>query len=190
MTYAPAVSATGFWEGKDKPYHTCSDALCNWIANYFGTNKDKQIYDFGCGSGQYLRRLRDAGFTKLTGFEGSVPENAEFDNIVQQDLTISLNLPHQGNCIFSEVAEHVPAQFEDILLSNITNACDDKLVMSWAIRGQAGHGHVNCLNSDEAIERMVKNGFIYLPDETAEARAVILDGDLPWFKNTLLVFNK
>ncbi len=190
MTYAPTLSATGFWEGKDKPYHTCSDALCNWISNYFGENKDKQVYDFGCGSGQYLRRLHNNGFTKLTGFEGSVPENAEFDNIIQQDLTVLFNLPHKGNCIFLEVAEHVPSQFEDMLLANIANACDDKLVMSWAIRGQAGHGHVNCLNNDEAIERMTRNGFTYLPEETASARSVMLDGDLPWFKNTLLIFKK
>jgi hypothetical protein len=69
--------------------------------------------------------------------------------------------------------------------------------MSWALRGQGGHGHVNCLNNDEAIERFTSRGMIYLEKETESARAVIdpiknsiEDKQLPWFKNTTLVFKK
>lgn len=184
----PKIANTGYWDDPH-PYHTCSDALCNWIMNYFG-DKEKQVYDFGCGVGQYLQKFKVNGFTKLTGFEGHMPEVREFDNVIQQDLTQPFTVQEKGNVIFLEVAEHIPAQFEDNMLTNVSNACNDKLVMSWAIRGQTGHGHVNCLNNDEAIARMVKKGFVYMPEETASARAVILDGDLPWFKNTTLVFKK
>lgn len=184
----PNIANTGYWDDPH-PHHTCSNALCVWIMNYFG-NKEKQVYDFGCGVGQYMKRFQDSGFTKLTGFEGHPPEIREFSNIVKQDLTLPFDVAEKGNVVFLEVAEHVPARFEDVMLTNVANACDDKLVMSWAIRDQGGHGHVNCLNNDEAIERMVAKGFTYLPEETASARAVILEGDLPWFKNTTLVFKR
>lgn len=184
----PNISNTGYWDDPH-PHHTCSDALCNWIANYFG-DKDKVVYDFACGVGQYLRRLKDSGFTKLTGFEGRVPDVREFDNILQQDLTKPFDVVEKGNVVFLEAAEHIPARFEYAMLANVANACDDKLVMSWALRNQGGHGHVNELNNDEAIERVIKHGLTYLPEETARARAVILDGDWPWFKNTTLVFSK
>ena len=184
----PKINDNGFWMD-DHPYHTCSNALCVWIMNYF-SDKEKQVYDFGCGVGQYLKRFKDNGFTKLTGFEGHPPQIKEFDTIIKQDLTKPFEVAEKGNVLFLEVAEHVPAQFENTMLDNVTNACNDKLVMSWAVRGQAGHGHVNCLNNDEAIERVVKRGFTFLPEETTSARAVILEGDLPWFKNTTLVFSK
>lgn len=185
----PTIASTGFWDDPH-PYHTCSPGLSKWIIEYFGQEKDKQVFDFGCGVGQYLRSLKEAGFTKLTGFEGRAHEMREFENIVQQDLTKPFTTETKGNVIFLEVAEHVPAQFEDILLDNVANACDGKMVMSWAVRGQAGHGHVNCLDNHEAIDRIVRRGFKFLSDETTSARAVIGEVDLPWFKNTTLVFQK
>ena len=100
----------------------------------------------------------------------------------------------KGNVVFLEVAEHVPMQYENTLLDNVTNACDSKLIMSWALRDpfQCGHGHVNNKNNDEAITVICKRGFEYLPEETQSARALqtIIEGDLPWFKNTTLIFKK
>jgi SAM-dependent methyltransferase len=185
------ISATGYWEDKAKLYHTCCEPLCNWIIDYLKDYKDKTLYDFGCGNGQYLAKLHAAGFTKMTGFEGSVPVYKEFDNIIQQDLTIPFLLPETGNCLFLEVAEHVPAQFENIMLDNIINSCNNKLIMSWARRGQGGYGHVNEKNNDEAILKMCSKGLIYLSEESASAKNIIPNNDpCHWFKNTVLIFQK
>jgi hypothetical protein len=192
------MSNTGYWESKDLHMsHGYSLPLVNWITAYLKDQKEKQVYDFGCGTGQYLNKLNEAGFKKLMGFDGVVPENKEFDNIKSQDLAVPFILPEKGNCIFLEVAEHVPAQYEKILLDNIVGACNDKLIMSWAVRGQGGFGHVNCLNNDEVINRMAARGMIYLKEDTESARKVIVSdvldisgGHLPWFKNTLLIFKK
>lgn len=188
--YFPNISTTGFWNHGGDMCHTCSPALSQWIIEYFKDQKDKPTYDFGCGHGQYLKKLYDAGFTKLIGYEGNPPEYKEFHNIVQQDLTVLFTVPKKGNCIFLEVAEHIPAQYEDIMLTNVTNACDDKLVMSWALPKQGGHGHINEMSNEDAIRRLTNKGFIFLPDETASARSVIVEGDLLWFKGTTLVFKK
>lgn len=190
-TMFPPISNTGFWAGPSPIYHDICVELCDWVAEHLKDQKDRPLYDFGCGIGQYCKRLTNAGFTNVLGFEGSIPANKEFDNIRQQDLTVPFFLPEKGNCIFFEVAEHVPAQYEGTLLKNISEACDGWLVMSWALRKQGGHGHVNELNNDEAISRLENTGFIFCPEETKAARGVIpADTKLPWFLNTTMVFKK
>jgi hypothetical protein len=192
MTPETTIHSTGYWENTEKISHVRCESLCDWIIDYLKDFKNKQIYDFGCGNGQYLNKLSNAGFTKLLGFEGKIPEGKEFYNIIQQDLSKRFSLPQQGNCIFLEVAEHIPAQYEDIMLENIINACDDKLIMSWAIRGQGGYGHVNEINNDEAIIKVVSKGMTFLPQETMQVRSIISvhEHAWVWFKNTTLVFKK
>lgn len=191
------VASTGFWTALN-PFHVISIPLCDWVINYLKDQKETHIYDFGCGTGMYLNRLKNAGFSKLCGFEGSVPKNKIFDNIVEQDLTKSFSVDTKGNVISLEVAEHIPSQFTDNYLSNIYNACMEggTFICSWAVRGQGGEGHVNELNNEEAIRLITNKGFTYLPDETTNVRSLILDvqdfdnGHLPWFKNTTLIFKK
>lgn len=183
------ITQTGYWESDDKLYHVRCEGLFNWIVDYLSPQKNKQLYDFGCGLGHYLKPLSNAGFTKLTGFEGKVPLYKEFENIISQDLSVSFSVPEKGNCICLEVGEHIPAQFENIFIDNITNACDDNLIMSWAVRGQQGEGHVNCLNNDEVIPKIVERGFKFLTDETLSARKNVGD-QYPWFQNTTLIFKR
>ena len=192
------ISSTGFWSG-ESPFHAMSKPLANWIVEYLGNHKDKQIYDFGCGTGMYLKTLQNAGFTKLTGFEGDVPTNKEFSNIIKQDLTKPFTVAEPGTVISLEVAEHIPKQYTQAYLNNLFNACESqgKLIISWAVRGQGGHGHCHELNNDEAIALVVAKGFTYLGPDTKSARLTVdptknsvENGDLPWFHNTVLIFQK
>lgn len=191
VNYFPPVSETGFWNIREgEMSHSCCEALSNWIADYLKNEKAERLYDFGCGHGQYLKRLKDAGFTDMVGFEGNPPPYKEFEDIRQQDLTKPFEVDGKGTVLFLEVAEHIPAQFTDAMLDNVANACKEHLIMSWAVREQSGHGHINCLNNDEAIALMTAKGFEFLPEETKSARAVIQDNDCPWFRNTTMVFKK
>lgn len=189
----PRIASTGYWGGSDAhEHHNCSKPLANWIANYLGDQKDTRVYDFGCGVGAYLEVLHTSGFRNLLGFEGDPPQVRRFKGIKQHDLTKPLVLPpeDQGNVVCLEVAEHIPAEFEDVFLDNVTGACKKggRLIMSWAVRGQGGDGHVNCLDNHEAIEHITRRGFKLLVEETKAARSVITD--LPWFADTTLVFKK
>jgi SAM-dependent methyltransferase len=191
------VASTGYWSG-DNPFHAMSAPLSDWILEYLKSDLNKQIYDFGCGRGMYLAKLRDAGFTNLCGFEGDPPNNKVFDKILKQDLTKPIDLVEKGTVISLEVAEHIPAQFTEQYLTNIYNACEanGKFICSWAIRGQGGLGHVNELNNDEAIALITAKGFRYLEEDSVDARKNILtsenivEGHLPWFKNTVLIFER
>lgn len=182
------VAPTGYWNdvlhGK---YHQHSHELANWIADYF--DKNKQVYDFGCGWGKYLSDLDKKGFKKLKGYEGVVPSKKYFENIAPQDLTQKFKVGKKGNVICLDVAEHIPEKYVDVFLDNICNACDDKLVMSWAVRGQGGTNHVNCLDNHEAIALVEKKGFKYLVEVTQSARNSI--GEFcQWFTNSILIFER
>lgn len=188
------IAKTGYWNGETAHiHHVHSKELSNWICKFLDNNVHnfEFIRDFGCGLGQYLKDLKDYGFyvDNLVGFEADPPKEKVFEHIIKQDLTIPFEIVPKGNVISLEVAEHIPAQFMDVYLDNITSACNNYLIMSWAIRGQDGFGHVNCLDNDEVIPLLEKRGFKYLEKESMEARNVIQDNAW-WFRNTILIFKK
>ena len=187
------IAETGYWNGETAHlHHIHSQELSDWICDFFENNLDKTklIIDIGCGLGNYLKDLENRGFYNLVGYEGDPPKNKIFDNIIKRDLTISLgNHPISGNVIFLEVGEHIDQKYQDILLDNVSKSCNNYLITSWAIRGQEGFGHVNCLDNEEIIPEIEKRGFTYLKEESESARNVIKDNTW-WFKNTILIFKK
>jgi len=187
MEHKKEVSMTGYWSLKLAETHIFCEELAEWISNYLDNNKT--LYDFGCGIGSYLKYLKNKGFVDLTGYEGEVP-NKEFSNILKQDLSESFKVNKKGNVICLEVGEHIPKQYKDVFLDNICNACDNKLILSWAIRGQYSSSHINCLNNDEVISEIEKRGFLYLKEDSTKARNIIKPDGCNWFCNTILIYEK
>lgn len=184
------ISKTGYWNAETAHlHHVHSQELSNWICEFLKNEKDKYLNDLGCGLGNYLNDLRNNGFTKLNGYEGDPSPKSKFGFIFKCDLTKKLKDINIGNIISLEVGEHIPAEFMDIYLDNITNNCDNYLITSWAVRGQEGFGHVNCLDNHEVIPLIESRGFTYLKEESESARSVIKDNTW-WFKNTILIFKK
>lgn len=175
---------TGYWSNHSEHIH--SPNLANFIAGFL--DKNKSLHDFGCGNGFYLARLNEAGFSDLQGYEGNPCTNSLYPNIKKQDLSESFVVERKGNVVCLEVAEHIPREYEQTFLSNITNACDGYLVFSWAIRGQGGTCHVNCRNNDEVHSYLIDLGFTYHDDLTQQGRNLIED-HCSWFRDTLMVFS-
>ena len=179
------IQSTGYWT--DHSHHLHSNNLANFIAGIF--EKNIPVHDLGCGQGFYLNHLQKNGFNDLTGYEGSVPKPAIFNNILKQDITKNFKCKNKGNVICLEVAEHIPANLTKNLIKSIKNCCDNLAVISWAVRGQMGIGHVNCKNNDEAIEIMENAGFKFENDLTSISRSIINE-ECEWFKKSLLIFRK
>jgi hypothetical protein len=183
------INQTGYWlSDVPQEQHAHSIELSAWIVYYLSSYKDKQIFDFGCGNGNYLKDLKNARFQHLLGVEGDPIPNDQVE-IIKADLTSPLYLGKKGVVICLEVGEHIPQEHEQALLDNINKHCEDVLIMSWAIRGQGGYGHVNELNNDEVIPKIEALGFTYIPEASNEARSLI-NNNCPWFKNTILIFTK
>jgi tryptophanyl-tRNA synthetase len=181
------VQGTGYWNQEVSQHHVHCDMLAKWLVDTL--DKGLPTFDFGCGVGFYSDILYRNGFKKVYGFEGEVPKNKIYKKILQQDLTQKFKCKVQGNVICLEVAEHIPKKYSKVFLDNITKPAKDLLIMSWAVRGQMGIGHVNCRNNDEAIEEIESRGFLYNEKLTEQGRLSVSE-KCSWFRKSLLVFNR
>jgi len=185
------ILETGAWNynttSHDEITHFDSK-LADHIVNFIKENNIKSLFDFGCSTGYYLKhiseRLTDI---RLTGVEPSVNERKDlhFENILDLDLAHSFSIGHKGLVMCLEVLEHIPAEFETVVIDNIKNHCDGYLILSWATPGQGGYGHFNEKNTSDVIDLFNNNGFIFLEEETVSFRN---STEIGWLKNNLLVF--
>jgi cyclopropane fatty-acyl-phospholipid synthase-like methyltransferase len=192
------ITETGYWTSDDtQAIHVHDQGLANWILNYLQNDKDKQLIDFGCGMGDYLKKLHDNGFSNLHGFEGEVRKgspkfikNWDLSNPIKNYEGYNSLKKSAYNTICLEVGEHIPKQYESIFLDNITSLTTNKIILSWAIIGQLGDGHVNCMNNDEVILKMDELGFKYLEDDSISARNSVSPAIASWFLKTIMIFQK
>lgn len=182
------ITNTGIWTDDESKYHINSKQLSEHLQHILNT--EEIIFDFGCGTGFYLHALKDIGFKKLIGIDGSYLTKTVHPNIFIYDLSKKLNLWNKkGQVISFEVGEHIPEEYEQIFIDNLTNHCDSRLILSWAIPGQGGIGHVNCKSNEYICNEITRRGFSLNIPLTFEIR----QGDYsntPWFYNTLQVFDK
>lgn len=180
------IASTGFWLSDEDLTHVYIPELSAEINKYIKEHNIKNIYDFGCGHGEYLHEaVKKYPDLEAIGFEGYMTDGI-FNNIVKQDLSIPLNLPKVDLVLSIEVGEHIPVEFENIFLDNLTKSTKKHLILSWAIEGQHGDGHVNCRNNDYIIEQITKRGFEF-DVETTKSMRKNMPADI-WIFNTLMVF--
>ena len=185
---------TGVWsQWQADTYHQSSPKLAAWMANYL--DRKIPIVDFGCGNAFYISELEKKGFTCM-GVEGEALNNFQHKNILISNLADPATLfdvmkwaPSDLNCISLEVGEHIPKEFEQIFLDTVTSGCTDFLILSWALLGQPGIGHVNCQPQEYIINEIERRGFWYMEKDTLYARDNV-DENCNWFRNTILVFKK
>ena len=186
------ISATGFWTFEGKRYeaeHVYDVNLSNALVAYAKRIGATKTYDFGCGPGKYVANFRNNGIDAI-GFDGN-PLTSNIPNCYVQDLTADFQLEPVNFLLCLEVCEHVPKQFENQLLKTIDRHVNPggSLVLSWAVVGQPGTGHVNCQNNDYVINKFESMGYAFDKDESMSLRSYVSD-NAPWFRNTTLVFKK
>lgn len=174
-----------------KTEHKFSPKLARAISRRLPLNRF--VTDYGCGKGQYLSYLSHLGF-KCMGIEGTpgISELAEFNHIKQADLSkplpTSLGIK-SGSSVCLEVIEHIPQEFEGVVIENITKKCTGRLIMSWAVKGQGGCGHVNEQDADYVVPTIEKKGFKLNRSATLELRAAG-GSELWWFNESIYVFDR
>jgi hypothetical protein len=178
----------GIWSLQEaQAAHVHSPELARNLAALF--RKEKPVLDFGCGVGFYASFLSREGFT-VRAFEGTpgIEAISLFKPIEPFDLSQTLDPALRGQVLCLEVGEHVPAEFEDTVLRNLANATEDLLVLSWAVPGQGGHGHVNERPNEHIVNKLQRLGLEYDPSASHPLRQDV--GPCWWFRNTVLVFRK
>jgi SAM-dependent methyltransferase len=176
-----------------KRAHETSDVLLHTLPQIL-TN-DRPVIDLGCGIGAYIHQLNNEGFSVL-GVEGTpgINDISLHKGIIEGDLADhTFNLNTTGHVISLEVAEHIDPEYEEIYINNLLKHLNGALILSWAVRGQGGTGHVNEKNVDEVIRIFTDRGLRYDNYTTTIVRSLFFtNGNLtnkcPWFAFSLLIF--
>jgi SAM-dependent methyltransferase len=185
------IAPTGFWTIDGRRFeqeHFFDEALGLALVDLARRENRVRAYDFGCGHGKYVALFRANGIEAI-GFDGN-PGTSKLAHCRVQDLTdLRFQEPAVPFVLCLEVGEHVPKAYETPLLANLDKhvASGGLLVLSWAVVGQAGLGHVNCQNNDSIVAKFKALGFSY---DAADSQALRACSTLPWFKNTIMVFRK
>lgn len=183
----PIDPTSGIWDISQARSHFFDSRLAEAIPASFGP--PQTLIDLGCGLGDYCDMFTYLSFGKtIIGFEGtpSIQKIAHYHDIRNIDLSaVGAALPRADFVLCLEVGEHVPQAREQTFIGNVTKAASNILLLSWAVPGQTGVGHVNERPNDYVIAEIEKRGFVYCEELSLVLRA---SASLPWFKNTLMVF--
>lgn len=180
------IHERGYWLSKDETNtHDWDRPLANEIVKMFKSSKS--IVDIGCGNGGYTKNFIDNGLM-CTGYDGS-PLTPEITGGLcsVKDFSQPVDIGKFELVLSLEVGEHIPERYEQVFIDNLCKTAKKFICLSWGVVGQGGLGHVNCRNNDYVIAQMAKRGFIFDIDRSEALRSV---STFPWFKNTVMVFDK
>ena len=185
------ISDTGYWNISGTEFtkeHIYDSRLSDAIIAIAKSKSIKQTYDFGSGHGEYTANFIASNINCI-GFDGN-PITSTIPNCKVQDLT-DRNWQREpvDFLLCLEVCEHVPKEYELALIDSIVRHLNHggTVILSWAIPGQGGLGHVNCQTNEYVIKLFQKRGFVYNKEESDFLRKHSVE---PWFNNTILVFQK
>ena len=180
---------SGIWsEEEAKQQHRFSQTLSDSIASILPI--EQPISDLGCGLGDYASSLVGDGYS-VKAYDGT--ENLNLIGSVfpihHIDLTEWFSFEERSNILCLEVGEHIPPQYESRFLDCLIRNALNKIVLSWAVPGQGGNGHVNERDNEYIISELEKRGAKYNREQSSSIREAMESDDLWWFKNTIMVFD-
>jgi len=189
---------TGIWESKADPsttqwdspsVHKIDKGLVKTLCDVLEKPTIKDIVDFGCGNADYAKALIDKG-KNVDAFDGN-PHTPEMTGGIGKvlDLSQKFDLNKKYDCVISlEVGEHIPLEYEQIYLDNLDRHANRCIILSWALPGQGGDGHVNERPNSYIKEEFIKRGYKSWDDAENLFRYTLTD--LWWFQKTIMVFIK
>jgi hypothetical protein len=179
--------STGIWSlDEAKQSHYFDEPLAEAIVSRW---LPKRAVDLGCGPGWYAKAMQDAGWEEVEAYEGTpdIESIAVHKPIQAIDLSKPIEEPSGffDFVLCLEVGEHIPTKCEADFLDNLAILSSSIIVLSWAVPGQTGVGHVNERPNYYVISELSDRGFRLCPRSTERLRQA---ASLPWFRDTLLVF--
>jgi hypothetical protein len=179
------VSTSGAWIISANYLYILDQRLADAILTFVSGD----LLELGAGLGCYSHYFRDSRkLSRVVAVEGA-SNVAELTGgfVFQADLTQEHNFGHFHWVITLEVAEHIPKQFEDVYIRNIVSTSPYGIIISWALPGQGGVGHVNPQTNEYVIELMSRQGYDFDLKTTQFLRG---QADVDWFKRTTMVFTR
>lgn len=184
-----SIHKNGYWEGLEATsQHVYDYPLGVSLTKFFKTENVKSLVDFGCGMGNYVKTFQENNINAI-GFDGN-PNTPELTNNLCHilDLSVPKQFDQPFDWVMSlEVGEHLPQNFEDVFIENLHNNNKYGIVLSWAVKGQGGHGHFNEQNNDYIKSKICKLGYV---NDIESENKLRNNCHFSYFKNTIMVFRK
>jgi cyclopropane fatty-acyl-phospholipid synthase-like methyltransferase len=182
------INQRGFWENETTEGHCNDTALCSLLVNFLKDNEIKKLLDLGCGPAFYVSEINKQDI-ECEAYDGN-PNTPELTKGLGKvlDLSKDIDLGKTFDFVLSlEVGEHIPKEFEEIYINNVIKHSHNYILLSWAIKGQGGDGHINEQDNEYIINKVTSFGFKYQEEASSHFRN---SAELSWFKNTLMLFKK
>mmetsp|Transcript_36557 Transcript_36557/g.80300 ORF Transcript_36557/g.80300 Transcript_36557/m.80300 type:complete len:315 (-) Transcript_36557:336-1280(-) len=177
-------SVTGAWELAPNYVYFMDLGLVDGLAQFF---RGGSAIEFGAGKGCYTSALRARGVPTV-GYDGSKEIEQQTEGLVRRaDLTTELNVGQADWVLCLETAEHIPRQFEEVLLNNLVRAAKSGIVISWS-NNPGGNGHVNLRDNEWVIRTLARLGFSH--DVNAQRKLRESIASIHWFRDTLMAFRR
>jgi len=184
-----SIHPNGYLQGLEESSEYFYDSdLGNSLTHLFKYENVKNLVDFGCGLGNYVKTFQQNNINAI-GFDGNPNTPILTNNLCKVlDLSVPKQFDEKFDWVMSiDVGHHLPSQFEDIFIHNLHNNTKYGIVLSWAIEGQNGLHHVNCRNNDYIKSKICELGYV---NDTESENKLRKDSTLSCFKNTIMVFRK
>jgi SAM-dependent methyltransferase len=158
-----------------------------FIQSVFKFCQPTTAVDLGCGQGYFVRWLRGNG-VDAWGVEGE-DLGTSFKATgyqIQQNLSHAFDLGKTYDMVMcTEVVEHIPEPFEDVVFDNIVRHTHRYLVFSGATPGQGGTGHINEKPEIHWFSCLVQRGFKLLDEASVQTR---LASTLDWYVKNISIW--
>ena len=174
--------------------HRNSAKMAKLLSEHF-QDSARPLYDFGCGTGYYLAQVAGSCvFRRCTGLEGTYTiDKKDYIHIIHPvDVAQHIHLGPKGDVMSIEVGEHIAGDRLKGFIANLNHHCHERLVLTWAIRGQGGLRHVSCRDHQEVMDMILPLGFTWL-EHTSMAWRDQFAGEgeeFWWFANSIYVFER
>lgn len=192
VSYDPAkILFNGAWmiKGRDvKDHHFFDKHLAAEIVELLTDKNILTVLDLGCGDGKYVKYLKRKGFI-VDGVDGN-PFTVDITNGLCRiaDITKPLAATRAFGYVLSlEVGEHIPFHLSLKYLDNVCKHATKGVILSWAVLGQAGYGHINCQSNEWVETEMGRRGFERAMGSEERLRDA---AKIKWFKDTLMVYTR
>jgi SAM-dependent methyltransferase len=176
----------GGWKEEDAiKEHAFSLELAYYISNL--TQDYDTVLDLGCGPGFYAQFLKMRNHDVFAVDSGDLRHLSLFSFIFKEDILL-IEMEPCNVVLCLEVGEHVPQEDEQRLIDQICKHATDLIILSWAIPGQGGFGHVNCQPNAYIVGQMKARGWNLNANSSNLLRQHC--SGATWFEDTIMVFEK
>lgn len=190
----PAIVYPAEFYQKHVPLRGDYEAIADWIHERWHA---ESVLDCGCGNAFILSRLKQLN-PQLTGLglDAAPAALAAVDPEIRPfvkcgDLRQRIKFDRKWDLVIClEVAEHLEAQYADVLVNTLTSAAGSVILFSAAPPGSPGLWHVNCQGKKYWIDKFWHQFWADDPAATSAFRFALADKieQCRWFLENTMIF--